>query len=109
MAGFHLKRNFISEMAVCDTKAHLRHSSLQESLSVKKLFFVIAGFALSWLALGADPEPVLQWVKTIGGSGHNSLAAATSDGRGNLYMVGNTTSLDFPIVGATQSTAGGST
>lgn len=36
------------------------------------------------------------------------MAAAVGDGRGNLYIAGATTSLDFPAKAAAQATAGGS-
>ena len=64
--------------------------------------------ALSWTALAADFAPALQWVKTTGGSGNSSVAAAAADARGNLYIAGATTSLDFPTTGAAQAVAGGS-
>src|SRR5437868_1214116 len=76
---------------------------------LKKLLFFSANLAISWVALGADSAPALQWVKTIGGSGNNSVASAAADKRGNLYIVGSTTSLDFPTVAATQGAPGGST
>jgi uncharacterized protein (TIGR03437 family) len=76
---------------------------------MKRLLFVIAILATSWAALAADSVPALQWVKTFGGSGYNSVASATGDSRGNLYIVGATTSLDFPTVAATQAAPGGST
>src|SRR5438128_1718440 len=62
----------------------------------------------SWVAVGADSAPALQWVKTFGGSGNTSVASATADNGGNLYIVGATTALDFPTVGATQRVPGGS-
>lgn len=76
---------------------------------MKKLLFVIAILATSWVALGADSVPALQWVKSFGGSGNNSVASAAADNRGNLYIAGATTSLDFPTVAATQAAPGGST
>jgi len=71
----------------------------------------VIGIYLTWLAtsFAADFAPQFQWVKTAGGSGSTSVAAATGDGRGNLYIVGSTTSLDFPVTGSvSQKGAGGS-
>jgi uncharacterized protein (TIGR03437 family) len=64
---------------------------------------------LAWITQAADYAPALQWVKTTGGSGSSSVAAAATDANGNLYIVGSTTSLDFPTTAtASQSAAGGS-
>jgi hypothetical protein len=56
----------------------------------------------------ADLAPATKRVRTAGGSGSNSVAAAADDGKGNLYIVGSTTSLDFPTVPAGQSAPAGS-
>jgi uncharacterized protein (TIGR03437 family) len=64
--------------------------------------------ALTWSVWGADFAPALQWVKTSGGSGNSSVAAAAADAQGNLYIAGATTSLDFPTTRAAQAVAGGS-
>ncbi len=56
----------------------------------------------------ADLAPALQWVKTLSGSGASSVTGAAADAAGHLYIVGNTTSLDFPVSAAAQSKAGGS-
>src|SRR5580658_5398996 len=64
---------------------------------------------LAWITQAADYAPALQWVKTTGGSGSSSVAAAATDANGNLYIAGSTTSLDFPTTAtASQSAAGGS-
>lgn len=63
---------------------------------------------MSSAVVAEDLTPSLQWVKTTGGSGNTSVGAAAADARGNLYIVGSTTSLDFPVTSATQATAGGS-
>jgi uncharacterized protein (TIGR03437 family) len=62
------------------------------------------------ISLSADPmrAPVLQWYKTVSGSGTNDVTAVGADAQGNLYIAGNTTALDFPTVGAAQNKAGGS-
>ncbi|HEX3876761.1 MAG TPA: hypothetical protein VHW24_07245, partial [Bryobacteraceae bacterium] len=59
-------------------------------------FFAAFVFPVVACAAGADLAPSLQWVKTAGGSGVNTVSAAAGDGRGNLYITGYTTSLDFP-------------
>ncbi|HEV3197391.1 MAG TPA: SBBP repeat-containing protein [Bryobacteraceae bacterium] len=71
-------------------------------------WFVTVILASSWAAHAADFAPALQWVKTAGGSGNSSVASAAADAQGNLYIVGATTSLDFPTTAATQAAAGGS-
>ena len=68
--------------------------------------------AIGVTCLNADTppvEPVLQWVQALGGSGSNQVTAAATDGHGNLYIIGNTTSNDFLVKGAAQVTPGGST
>ena len=75
---------------------------------LRKLSLLSLILALSWTTLAADFAPALQWVKTTGGSGNNSVAAAAADARGNLYIVGATTSLDFPTTAAAQAAPGGS-
>jgi len=70
---------------------------------------VTAILAISYGARAADFAPALQWVKTTGGSGSTSVAAATADSHGNLYVVGATSSLDFPTVQAAQPVSGGTT
>ncbi len=69
-------------------------------------FFLTALLAVTSFA--ADLAPSLQWVKTSGGSGTTIVTGAASDPQGNLYIVGSTTSLDFPTTSATQPTSGGS-
>ena len=65
--------------------------------------------ATAWVGCGADGAPALDWYKTAGGSGSNSVAASATDKAGNLYIVGSTTSADFPVAGAAFPTPGGST
>jgi uncharacterized protein (TIGR03437 family) len=73
---------------------------------LRKLLFVTIILAISSGATAADFAPALQWVKTSGGSGNSTVAAAAADARGNFYIVGSTTSLDFPTT--SQATPGGS-
>src|ERR1700682_4155566 len=76
---------------------------------MRKLLFLIL-FAAVGTNLSADPmrAPVLQWYKTVSGSGVSDVTAVGTDSQGNLYIAGNTTSLDFPVLSAAQSKAGGS-
>ena len=75
--------------------------------SIYHAMFLI--LTLAPITQAADYAPALQWVKTTGGSGSSSVAAAATDANGNLYIAGSTSSLDFPTTtGASQSAAGGS-
>jgi uncharacterized protein (TIGR03437 family) len=67
-------------------------------------------FLLAAIGLNADSmrAPVLQWYKTVSGSGASDLRAVGADTQRNLYIAGNTSSLDFPTVAAAQNKAGGS-
>ncbi len=56
----------------------------------------------------AQKAPAIQWVKQLGGSGQVSAVASATDAQGNLYLVGNTSSLTFPVVNAAQPQPGGS-
>ena len=76
---------------------------------MQKLLFATAILAVSRAGVSADFAPALQWVKTTGGSGNDSVTAVAADARGNLYISGATTSLDFPVTSASQAAAGGST
>ena len=64
----------------------------------------------SQACLGADSSsaPALQWFKTVSGSGTSAVAAVASDGHGNFYIAGSTTSLDLPTAASAQPNAGGS-
>ncbi len=68
----------------------------------------LASAAMSRGAESSD-APVLQWITALGGSGTNTATAVAADSQGNLYIAGNTTSLDLPTVGAAQPHPGGST
>src|SRR5579872_1349457 len=74
----------------------------------KFLFFLSALLAFCGTARPADFAPSLQWVKTAGGSGLSTATAAAADASGNLYIAGNTSSIDFPAVSAAQPNPGGS-
>jgi uncharacterized protein (TIGR03437 family) len=69
------------------------------------LFFTISAILL---VAQTSRAPELQWVKTVSGSGSSSVTGAATDSQGNLYIAGNTTSLDFPTANAVQPQPGGS-
>lgn len=69
---------------------------------------VILIFSQACLNADSASAPALQWFKTVSGSGMSSAAAAASDGHGNFYIAGSTTSLDLPAMAAAQPNAGGS-
>ncbi len=69
---------------------------------------IVLPIALSWTALAADFAPALQWYKVTGGSGNSTVTSAAADPKGNFYIVGSTTSVDFPVTTAAQAAAGGS-
>jgi len=48
-----------------------------------------------------SPSGTLLYLTYLGGSGDDAATAITVDATGNAYIVGYTTSLDFPIAGAT--------
>lgn len=77
---------------------------------MQRRFFPFVLFILAQTALIADSSkaPVLDWVKTLGGSGASSVSGVAADSRGNLYITGTTTSLDLPTKAAAQTHAGGS-
>ena len=49
-------------------------------------------------------DPVLTYGTFLGGSSSDAGVSITADASGNAYIVGDTTSLDFPLVNAYQST-----
>lgn len=75
---------------------------------MQKPLFLAVIFTSS-ICLNADAPSGVQWVKTMGGSGTNTVVKAAADAQGNFYIVGNTSSLDFPVTSAVQRAAGGST
>src|SRR5258707_1533711 len=72
---------------------------------MRKLLFVVLLAALAVTNLSAAPmrAPVLQWYKTVSGSGVSDVTAVGTDSPGNLFIAGNTTSLDFPVFAPAQS------
>ena len=49
-------------------------------------------------------DPVLNFATYFGGSGGDQISAITTDASGNIYIVGSTSSVDFPVAGPEQST-----
>jgi uncharacterized protein (TIGR03437 family) len=76
---------------------------------MRTLPIVFALIAIASSSLAADSSPKLEWVKTFGGSGSDSVVAAATDATGSLYIAGTTSSLDFPATSAAQRNAGAST
>jgi hypothetical protein len=52
-------------------------------------------------------DPVLNFSTYFGGSGGDQISAITTDASGNIYLVGSTSSVDFPLAGPEQSTLAG--
>ena len=72
-----------------------------------RLLATLACVPIAWSA--AESAPTLEWVKKLGGSGVSHVSGAATDAGGNFYIVGTTSSLDFPTTpAAAQRTAGGS-
>jgi uncharacterized protein (TIGR03437 family) len=69
-------------------------------------FLVI--LAAPGLYAATSAAPVLQWYQSISGSGASTAVSVATDPQGNLYIAGNTASLDLPTVAAAQKQAGGS-
>src|SRR5260370_1978542 len=72
------------------------------------LVVLLAALAVTNLSAASMRAPVLQWYKTVSGSGVSDVMAVGTDSQGNLYIAGNTTSLDLPVLAAAQGKAGGS-
>src|ERR1700687_2562902 len=87
-------------------------SNLRRPARMRKLPRLPLALSLGAICLSADTSlgPALQWVQTIGGSGANQVTAVAADAKGNLYIAGNTSSVDFPVTAsAIPRNAGGST
>jgi uncharacterized protein (TIGR03437 family) len=77
---------------------------------MRALYLIGLCLAPAAMSRGAESSyaPALQWVTALGGSGTNTATAVAADSQGNLYIAGNTTSLDLPTVAAAQPHPGGS-
>jgi len=62
---------------------------------------------LAFAACAHGQAVQFQWVQQVGGSQGQTIAGVASDPQGNIYVVGNTSSLDFPVKGAVQPRPGG--
>jgi uncharacterized protein (TIGR03437 family) len=65
------------------------------------VFFVVAA------ALHGQ-SAVFQWIQQIGGSQGQAIAGIGTDSKGNIYVAGSTSSLDFPVKSAIQPHPGSS-
>ncbi len=54
-----------------------------------------------------NPAGVRQWARFLGGSGTDSVRQIRVDALGSLYVVGSTTSINFPVQGAFQASLAG--
>jgi uncharacterized protein (TIGR03437 family) len=68
----------------------------------------LAVFLAAYLHGATIVRPTLQWYQPVSGSGASAAVSVASDANGNLYIAGNTTSLDLPTVSAAQKSPGGS-
>jgi uncharacterized protein (TIGR03437 family) len=68
----------------------------------------LAVFLATCLYAATIARPTLQWYQPVSGSGASTAVSVASDSQGNLYIAGNTTSLDLPTVSAAQKSPGGS-
>lgn len=53
-------------------------------------------------------DPILSYATFLGGSGGDQVRAIAADSTGNLYITGETSSSDFPVLGSYQSRIKGS-
>jgi uncharacterized protein (TIGR03437 family) len=60
------------------------------------------------LCVGASSGSPVLWIRSIAGSGGNTVAGMAADASGNVYVVGTTTSIDLPIMSAFQPLPGSS-
>jgi len=49
-------------------------------------------------------DPVLSYLTYLGGTANDTITGMTVDSAGSVYVIGNTSSTDFPVKGAYQST-----
>src|ERR1700683_1989983 len=67
---------------------------------MRALYLIGLCLAPAAMSRGAESSyaPALQWVTALGGSGINTATAVAADSQGNLYIAGNTTSLNLPTL-----------
>jgi uncharacterized protein (TIGR03437 family) len=63
---------------------------------------------LAMAAAAHGQSAAFQWIRQIGGSQGQSVAGMATDSQGNVYVAGNTGSVDFPTKSAAQAQPGGS-
>jgi uncharacterized protein (TIGR03437 family) len=63
---------------------------------------------LAMIAGASGQSAAFQWIRQIGGSQGQSIAGMATDSQGNVYVAGNTGSIDFPTKSAAQVKPGGS-
>ena len=79
---------------------------------------VTAGFRIAGRAVGftvgnydrSQPlviDPVLLYTDMVGGSGSDTVQSSAMDAQGNLYLLGQTGSVDFPVVGGLPASSPG--
>lgn len=71
----------------------------------------IAVLALTLASIAFSPARAnyCEFMALLGGSGDENITKVLSDSQGNLYVLGSTTSVDFPVANAPQATFGGAT
>jgi hypothetical protein len=96
---------------VVDAAGHVYVAGLTDSTD----FPVLAGIDTSWNGGGYDGFLVkvdgsgtsLAWSSYLGGTGSDRIRDLTIDAAGNLYVVGQTASSNFPVPGGFDTTYGG--
>ena len=77
-----------------------------------RIYAILTLITATWLcsAGAANAATGLVWSTFLGGNGTDNVVGTFSDGSGNVYVVGSTTSTNFPVTaGAVQGTLRGGT
>ena len=79
----------------------LRHCDTAGVALFAVAFFFMAGPVGAW----AQALPAFNWIREVDNSGlaYSFAASLGTDAQGNVYVVGSTTSLNFPVKNAVQS------